>query len=218
MEGWASWSDLGAGAFGAGVLVDAAGVAVDLGRGEDGEGGVGGGAVEAGGFEDGFEFAGAYDGVDFGDVGADLVAVTLDQAAGYDEALGAAAVGDLVLDHLEDGVDGFLLGGVDEGAGVDDEDVGVFGAGGELGAAAMEQAHHDLGVDEVLGAAERDEAYRGGFVRLGSGDWVSGAAPSSRVEDRLTVLYFSRVGGLRGRRELSLVVGCGRRCRQRQGL
>jgi hypothetical protein len=116
-------------AFGAGVLVDGAGVAVDLGGGEDGEGGVGGGAVEAGGFEDGFEFAGADDGVDFGDVGADLVAVALDEAAGDDEALGAAAVGDLVLHHLEDGVDGLLLGGVDEGAGVDDEDVGVFGAG-----------------------------------------------------------------------------------------
>jgi len=35
----------------------------------------------------------------------------------------------------------------------------------------MEQAHHDLGVDEVLGAAERDEAYRRavGFWRLGLG-------------------------------------------------
>jgi hypothetical protein len=44
--------------------------------------------------------------------------------------MSAAAVGDLVLDHLEDGVDGFLLGGVDERTGVDDEDVGVFGAGG----------------------------------------------------------------------------------------
>src|ERR1700727_364417 len=124
---------------------------IGLGRGEDLEGGVGGRAVEAGGFQDGFELAGAYYGVDFRDVGADLVAVALYEAAGYDEALGAASIGDLVLDHLEDGVDGFLFCGVDEAAGVDDEDVGVFGAGGELGAAAMEQAHHDLGVDEVLG-------------------------------------------------------------------
>jgi hypothetical protein len=122
--------------------------------------------MDACGFEDGFELAGADDGVDFGDVAADLVAVALDEAAGDDEALGAAAVGDFVLHHLEDGVDGLLLGGVDEAAGVDDEDVGVLGARGELGAAAMEQAHHDLGVDEVLGAAERDEADRwpaGGF-------------------------------------------------------
>ena len=147
---------------------------LDLGGGEDREGGADCGLMEACRFEDGFELAGAYDGVDFGDVLADFVAVALDEAAGYDEALGAASVGDLVLDHLEDGVDGFLLGGVDEAAGVDDEDVGVFGAGGELGSSAMEQAHHDLGVDEVLGAAERDEAYRGafcpvGFWRLGLG-------------------------------------------------
>ena len=158
-------AELGGVGVGAGVLVYGAGVAryldgFGLGGGEDGEGGVGRGVVEAGGFEDGFQFAGAYYGVYLGDVGADLVAVTLYEAAGYDEALGATSVGDLVLDHLEDGVDGFLLGGVDEAAGVDDEYVGVFGTGSELCAAAVEQAHHDLGVDEVLGAAERDEAYR----------------------------------------------------------
>jgi hypothetical protein len=90
------------------------------------------GRGEAGGFEDGFELAGADYGVDFGDVLLDLVAVALDEAAGDDEALGFAAVGDLVLHHLEDGVDGLLLGGVDEAAGVDDEDFGVFGARGEL--------------------------------------------------------------------------------------
>jgi hypothetical protein len=66
-----------------------------------------------------------------------------------------------VLDHLEDGVDGLLLGGVDEAAGVDDDDLGVFGSGCELGSVVVEQAHHDLGVDEVFGAAEGDEAYLG---------------------------------------------------------
>ena len=38
---------------------------------------------------------------------------------------------------------------------------GVFGARGEFSAAAMQQAHHDLGVDEVFGAAERDKTYLG---------------------------------------------------------
>ena len=61
--------------------------------------------------------------------------------------------GGLVAGHFEDGVDGFLLGGVDEAAGVDDEDFGLFGVGGEARAGAVEQAHHDLGVDEVFGAA-----------------------------------------------------------------
>ncbi len=47
---------------------------------------------ETGGGEDGFEFAGAYYGVYFGDVFLDFVAVALDEAAGYDEALGFSAV------------------------------------------------------------------------------------------------------------------------------
>ena len=42
---------------------------------------------------------------------------------------------------------------------------------GELGAAAVEQAHHDLGVDEVLGAAERDEADLGA-VGPGLCGWI----------------------------------------------
>ena len=127
---------------------------------ENGEGRAGpvAGGGKTGGGEDGFELAGADDGIDFGDVPANFVAVALDEAAGDDELLGSAAVGDLVLDHFENGVDGLLLGGIDEGASIDDEDVGVFGGGGEVGAIVMQEAHHDLGVDEVLGAAEGDEA------------------------------------------------------------
>ena len=41
-----------------------------------------------------------------------------------------AAPGGLVLRQLEDGVDRLLLGPVDEGAGVDDEDVGLGGVVG----------------------------------------------------------------------------------------
>ena len=58
-----------------------------------------------------------------------------------------------MLHHFEDGVDGLLLGGIDEGAGVDDEDFGVFRGVGEARAGAVEQAHHDFRVDEVFGAA-----------------------------------------------------------------
>jgi hypothetical protein len=119
------------------------------------------GGGEAGCGEDGFKLAGAYYCVYFRDVLLDFVAVALDEAAGYYDALGFAAVLLLVLHHLEDGVHGLLLGRVDEAAGVDDDDFGVFGPGGELGSVVMEEAHHDLGVDEVLGAAERDEAYFG---------------------------------------------------------
>ena len=100
--------------------------------------------------------------LNFRDVFADLVAVTLDETAGDDELAGAA--GGFVAGHFEDGRDRLLLGGVDEGTGVDDEDFGVLGAGGEARAGAVEEAHHDLGVDEVFGAAERDEAHGGGRV------------------------------------------------------
>ncbi len=55
--------------------------------------------------------------------------------------------------HFEDGVDGLLLGGVNEAAGVDDEDFGVFWTGGEARTGAVQQAHHDLGIDEVFGTA-----------------------------------------------------------------
>lgn len=128
------------GAVGLGVGLDGGLVEV---LGEDVEGGVAGGG-EASGGEDGFQFAGSDDCVHFRDVLLDLVAVTLYQAAGYDDALGFAAVLLLVLDHLEDGVDRLLLGGVDEAAGVDDDDLGVFGPGGEFGSVVVEEAHHDL--------------------------------------------------------------------------
>jgi hypothetical protein len=80
-----------------------------------------------------------------------------------------------MLDHFEDGVDGLLLGGVYETTGIYDEDVGVFGAGGELGAAAVEEAHHHFGVDEIFGAAEGDKA-NGGALRvwLGCVDFEGG--------------------------------------------
>jgi len=144
-------------------LVDGAGGAGDLRLGEDVEGGVVGvtaGAESCGG-EDGFEFSGAYDCIDFWDVLPDLIAVALDEASGDDDALGLSAVLLFVLDHLEDGVDGLLLCGVDEAAGVDDDDFGVFGTGCKLGSVVVKQAHHDLGVDEIFGAAEGDEAYFG---------------------------------------------------------
>ena len=116
----------------------------------------------SGGGEDVFEFAGADDGVDLGDVFLDFVAIALDEASGDDELLGFAMR--LMAGHLEDGVDRFLLGRVDEGAGVDDQDVGGFGVAGDARAGVVEQAHHDFAVDEVFGAAEADESDAQGFV------------------------------------------------------
>jgi hypothetical protein len=106
---------------------------------------------EAGGFEDRLQFAGADYGVHFRDVLLDFVAVALDEAAGDDELAGATF--SFVARHFENGVDRLLLGGVDEGAGVDDEDFGILRMRGEARASAIQQAHHHLGIDEVFGAA-----------------------------------------------------------------
>ena len=95
---------------------------------EDGEerGRSGGSGREPRGFQNRFELAGADHGVDFRNVLHDLVAVALHQAAGNDELFGAAL--SFVAGHFENGVDRLLLGGVDEGAGVDDENLGIFRA------------------------------------------------------------------------------------------
>jgi hypothetical protein len=130
--------------------------------------------VEAGCSENLVQLSGADNGINFGDVLLDLVTVALDEAASDDEFSGCA-VG-LETRHFKDRVDGFLLCLVDEGAGVDDEDVGGFVVGRDLGASAVEEAHHDFAVDEVLGTAEGDESHaRAGLDVFGN--W------SSRRED-----------------------------------
>ena len=106
--------------------------------------------------DDRLDLAGAEHDVDLGDLGLQLVAIAFGQAAGHHQLL-AAAVG-LVLGQLEDRVDRFLLGPVDERAGVDHQHVGLGRVLGQLVAGALGEAQHHLGVDEVLRAAERDEA------------------------------------------------------------
>src|SRR5580704_15336989 len=56
--------------------------------------------------------------------------------------------------HRDNGVDRFQLRGIDEAAGVDDQDVGIAGMLRKLMAAGDQVAHNYLGVDEVFGAAE----------------------------------------------------------------
>jgi hypothetical protein len=85
-----------------------------------------------------------------------LATVTLSHATGDDEPLALAGL--LQLGHLEDGVNRFLLGLVDERAGIDDEDVGILRIAGQLMARLLGEPEHDLGVDEVLRAAEGDHS------------------------------------------------------------
>ena len=65
-----------------------------------------------------------------------------------------------LLMRLEDRVDGFLLRRIDERAGVDDEHIRFFGVGGDLHPVLQDAAEHDLGIDQILRAAEADHADR----------------------------------------------------------
>ena len=92
--------------------------------------------------------------IDLGDLLRDLVGVALREAAGHHELLRAAV---LVLRHLEDGVDALLLGRIDERARVHDDHVGVARLGRDLVPRLLGEPQHHLAIDEVLGAAERNQ-------------------------------------------------------------
>ena len=116
-----------------------------------------GGCVQSRRGQDLFQFACAHHGIHFRDALLDLIAIAFDQAPGDDQLAGAPAR--LELGHFEDGIDGLLLGFVDERAGVDDQDVSGFRLIGDLRPRAVEEPHHDFRVDEIFGAAQADEAY-----------------------------------------------------------
>ncbi len=112
---------------------------------------------DSGGGQNVFQFSGSDDRIDFGNILANLIAEALDEASGDHQFLGLAR--SFVAGHFEDGVHRLLLRALDERAGVDHDHVGVFGAAGEFGAGTGQKAHHDFAVDEILGAAQTDEAH-----------------------------------------------------------
>lgn len=79
----------------------------------------------------------------------------LGQAAGNDDflffALGSAFLAGI--DGIVNGSDRFLLRHVDEGACVDDEDVGKLRLRGHGHASLLEVTNHDFGIDKVFSAA-----------------------------------------------------------------
>ena len=99
----------------------------------------------------------AHESVHFGHQFWQFVAEPLGQAAGNDDGL--AAIGRVAqLNGFENGIHALLLRGVNKGAGVDDDGVGLRGVIGDLDAAFEERAEHDFGVHEIFGAAERNQA------------------------------------------------------------
>jgi len=90
--------------------------------------------------------------------GREILGEALRHAAGDDQLLLAAALlHALVLVDLEDVADRLLLGGIDEGAGVDDDDIGLIRVIHEGERALLQLADHDLAVDPVLRATQADE-------------------------------------------------------------
>ena len=58
--------------------------------------------------------------------------------------------------RLQNRLDRFFLGRIDEGAGVDDQDIRFVSVGGDLHPSLQNAPEHDLGIDQILGAAEAD--------------------------------------------------------------
>jgi len=105
----------------------------------------------------------ADEGVDFGEFAGEFGGESLGHAASDDEALiGAAAVEAAIAVGFENSGDAFGFGRVNEGAGIDDEDIGFGGVGGEFHAGGAKVAEHDFGIDEILSTTEGDETDFGG--------------------------------------------------------
>ena len=100
-----------------------------------------------------------HEGIDFRQLFGQLGGKALRHAAADDQPLPRPAAREpAVLMRLEDRLDRFLLRGVDERAGVDDEHVGILRGGGDLHAVRAHTAEHDLGIHEIFRATERDHA------------------------------------------------------------
>src|SRR3989337_1850624 len=91
--------------------------------------------------------------IDFGNSRFELALVTLYHASDRDNGLASSIT--LVAGSLDHRVDRFLLGGVDEATGIDDDDLGVREVGRILGRVIRQLRQIALGVDRVLVAAER---------------------------------------------------------------
>ena len=118
----------------------------------------------------------------------EVLAVALGQAADGDDRLGPAPVpgGRLQVGRLEQGVDGVLLGRLDEAAGVDHDGVGVLGVLDQDEPAGLEAPGELLGVDLVAGTAQGHDRHlqRGGRLD-GRGRDLSGGHRTVSMPVRL---------------------------------
>ena len=123
------------------------------------------------------ELVEADEGVDFAEFPGQLGGEALGHTTGNNEALiGAATVEAAVAMSFEDGGDAFGFCGIDEGAGVDDQDVRVGGVGRKIDSCRAEVSKHDFGIDEIFRTTERDETDFGGHGSSGGRGMRASAA------------------------------------------
>ena len=101
-------------------------------------------------------FAGTDEDVHLGEFRPQFLLVALGKAPGNDQERAPGVV--LPVGKVEDGVDALLLRLLDEGAGVDDDDIRFLLVGGDLVLFRRQAAEHHLGVHQVLRAAQADHA------------------------------------------------------------
>jgi hypothetical protein len=64
---------------------------------------------------------------------------------------------------LEDRIDAFLLGRIDETTRIDKDNIGIIGFIGEFVAVPLGIPEQDFGIDQILGTAKADQADLTGF-------------------------------------------------------
>ena len=99
-----------------------------------------------------FDLIDTHEHVDFGHEFGEFLAIALGQATCNDQALTEISYF-AHFGRLQDGVDAFFLSTVDEGAGVDDDDVRFFRSVGDGNPILDEISNHDFRIDQVLGTS-----------------------------------------------------------------
>jgi len=118
-----------------------------------------GALVQPDGFENASQFVGTEDEINLRDFLSDICPVAFGEAPRDDELLAVPVA--FHLRHLEDRVDRFLFGGIDEAAGIDDENVGFLFVESDGVSLPGERSQHHFAVDEIFGASKADKADAG---------------------------------------------------------
>ena len=95
------------------------------------------------------------DGIRLGDLIKQLLSIALPEAACHNQASTTPRL--LIVRHAEHRCDGFFLRGLDEGAGVDDQDIRLRRLIGDLNPVLLHDAEHDLRINEILCTTETDK-------------------------------------------------------------